>query len=330
VGSRIWALLLGVALGLSACGGSSSAPAPGKPVSITVNWTAVTGANSGLWTAFEAGYFKNENLDVQLTHIASSSRAIPALVAGEIQLGTADGLNLVQAVGTGADVKAVMGVTNRLVFSVMASSRVRTPQDLKGKKLGITRVGSSTHTAALQALRGWGLEPGKDVTFIPLSEVPNILTALQSNQIDAGVVSPPTNSEAKKLGFKELINLAVDGPAYASVTIAVKNSFLAGNRDTVTRFIRAYARGVHRFKTDKKYGMQATNKYLKLDDQGVLEDTWNQFSKYLAEPPYIQGFEAVIDDAAIQDAKLKGATPGQFMDMSVVKQLDDSGYFKRL
>jgi len=171
-------------------------------------------------------------------------------------------------------------------------------------------------------------DPAK-VTFVPLDAAARF-AALQSNQIDAGVVSPPTNSEAKKLGFKELINLAVDGPAYASVTIAVKNSFLAGNRDTVTRFIRAYARGVHRFKTDKKYGMQATNKYLKLDDQGVLEDTWNQFSKYLAEPPYIQGFEAVIDDAAIQDAKLKGATPGQFMDMSVVKQLDDSGYFKRL
>jgi NitT/TauT family transport system substrate-binding protein len=324
----MWALLL--ALGLAACGGSSPNQASSKPVSLTVNWTAVSGANSGLWTAFEAGYFKNENLDVQLTHVASSSRAIPMLVAGEIQLGTADGLNLVQAVGTGADVKAVMGVTNRLVFSVMAASRIRSPQDLKGKKLGITRVGSSTHTAALQALRSWGLEPSKDVAFIPLSEVPNILSALQSNQIDAGVLSPPNNSEAKKLGFKELINLAVDGPAYPSVTIAVKNSFLAGNRDTVTRFVRAYARGVHRFKTDKKFGTEAINKYLKLDDKAVLEDTWNQFSKYLAEPPYVQGLEPVIEDAALQDSRLRGASATQFMDMSVVKQLDESGFFKRL
>lgn len=320
------------ALWLAACGQAASpaSQASGKPATLTVNWTAVTGANSGIWTAYEAGYFKAENLDVQLTHVASSSRAIPAVVAGEVQLSTADGLNLVQAVGAGADVKAVLGVTNRLVFSVMASPKIQTPNDLKGKKLGITKVGSSTHTAALQALHIWGLQPDRDVAFLQLSEVPNILAALQSGQVDAGVVSPPTNSLARKAGLKELMNVAVEGPAYASVTIAVKGSYLAANRNVVQSFIKAYARGLHRFKTDKKFGMEAINTYLKLSDQSVLEDTWQQFSRYLADPPYVQGLDAVIADAALVDAQLKGAQQSKFADTSLVKQLDDSGFFKGL
>jgi NitT/TauT family transport system substrate-binding protein len=328
VGSRLLLLLFSIVLG--ACGGSTApAASPGQPVSIKVNWTAVTGANGGLWTAVAANYFKDENLTVELTHISSSSRSIEALIAGDVQFGYMDGRNLIESNVAGADIRAVAGITNRLVFSIMASQRIQSPQDLRGKKLGITRPGSSTHTAALQALRGWGLKPKDDVALVNLSEVPNILTALVAGQVDAGVVSPPTNTRAKQAGFRELINLAVEGPPYPSVVVGARASYIAANPDVVRRFVKAHARGTQRFKADKAFAVNAIKTYFGTVDQSVLDDTWEQFSRYLATPPYPRGIEQVIEEVAADNPKAKGAKPEQFINMTFVKALEDSGFFKR-
>src|SRR5690349_10199532 len=112
---------------------------PAQTIPITVVWTAVTGANGPLWTAYEEGYFKQEGLDVTLTHIASTSRAITAVLANEAQFANTDPSSLVSADVEGGDMRLIVGLTNRLVFSVMAQSSVGSPQELKGKKLGITR-----------------------------------------------------------------------------------------------------------------------------------------------------------------------------------------------
>jgi ABC-type nitrate/sulfonate/bicarbonate transport system substrate-binding protein len=302
-----------------------------QPASITVVWTAVTGANGPLWTAYEEGYFKQQGLDVTLTHIASTSRAIAAVLANEAQFANTDPSSLVSADVEGGDMRLVIGLTNRLVFSVMAQSSIGSPAELKGKKLGITRPGSSTYTAALQALKLWNLQPDSDVALIPLQEVPAILAGLQANQVDAGVVSPPTSIQAKGAGFKELIDLAVDGPEFPSVGISTTASFISSHHDVVERFVRGYAMGLKRFKTDKQTGMADMNKYLQLDDQDVLDQTWQSFSKYLADPPEIPeaGMQAVIADTAAASPKAAGTAAGDYMDLSFVKQLEAAGVFKQ-
>jgi NitT/TauT family transport system substrate-binding protein len=337
--------LVGVVLVvLSACGGTAptaasptatvrpsaaASPTAAPRVALKVNWTALTGANSGLWTAVEAGYFKDENLDVELVNINSSSRSIAALIAKEVQIGFSDGANTVQAVAQGAGVKLFQSVTNHLVFSIMAKQSVADVKDLRGKKIGITTIGSSTHTAALQALKIAGLKDS-DVTLVPLTEVPNILAALTAGQIDAGSVSPPTNSRAKAAGFKEIINLAVDGPDYPSVAIASTTEYMTANPDVIKRFVKAYSRGVERFRKDKEFGTKAIDKYLKIGDPAILEDTWTQFSKYIELPPYVKGLEVAIAEAATTNAKAASLKPTDVYDATFVKQLDDEGYFKSL
>ncbi len=246
-----------------------------------------------------------------------------------MQFGWADAGNLIDAIAQGGNVRATLGVTNRLIFSVMTKPEIRSPVDLKGKKIGITIPGSSTHTAGVQALKMWGLAE-RDVTFVSLQEVPNILAALTAGQVDAGIVSPPTNTRAKKAGFNELANLAVSGPSYPSVIVAATGEYVRADPDVVKRFIKAYSRGVARFRSDKAFGMQAINKYLKLTDQSVLEDTWEQFGKYIELPPYVRGIEAVIADAAARTAAAKDVRPEQAFDATFVKQLEDEGFFKAL
>src|SRR6185295_15162987 len=125
---------------------------------VRINWTAVTGAQSGMFMAQQEGLFKKNGLDVELLHIASSSRGIQAILAGEIGFSYMDGSNQVQANLKGANIAFVAGATNRQVFSLMAKPDIKRIADLRGKKIGITRIGSSTHTSALFALSSAGLK----------------------------------------------------------------------------------------------------------------------------------------------------------------------------
>ncbi|HSF58996.1 MAG TPA: ABC transporter substrate-binding protein, partial [Candidatus Binatia bacterium] len=230
---------------------------------VRINWTAVTGAQSGMFMAKQEGLFKKNGLDVELIHIPSSSRAIQAILAGEIAISFMDGSNAAQANLKGANLALVAGATNRMVFSLMAKPEIKSAGDLKGKKIGITRIGSSTHTSALYALGQAGLKPA-DYQILPLVEVPNIFTALAAGQIDAGVVSPPTNSRARKAGFKELVNLAKEGPDYVSVAVGTSRSYLAANEDIVRRVVRSYAEGVYLFKTNKAVALKMIQHQLRV------------------------------------------------------------------
>ncbi len=128
----------------------------------------------------------------------------------------------------------------------MARPDIKRVADLKGKKIGITRIGSSTHTAVLHVVNKAGLGPN-DYALLQLGEVPNILTTLLAGQIDAGALSPPTNSRAKKAGLHELVNLGVDGPEYPSTVMASTRAYVKANPDNSRRMVRALGEGLAYF-----------------------------------------------------------------------------------
>jgi NitT/TauT family transport system substrate-binding protein len=297
---------------------------------VRINWTAVTGAQSGMFMAQQEGLFKKNGLDAELIHIPSSSRAIQTILAGEIAFSFMDGNNEAQANLKGANLVLIAGATNRMVFSLMATPEIKKIADLKGKKIGITRVGSSTHTSALYALGQAGLKPS-DYQILPLMEVPNIFTALVAGQIDAGVVSPPTNSRARKAGMVELMNIAKDGPEYVSVAVGTTRSYLSANEDIARRVVRSYAEGVYLFKTNKAAALKMIQNQLKVKDADIQEDTFNQFRQYLEYPPYVsrRGMEAVLADVAATAPQAKSAKPDDFIEMRFVAELEKEGFFKK-
>ena len=299
-----------------------SAPV-GAQIPVRINWTAVTGAQSGMFMAQQEGLFKKNGLDVELIHIASSSRGIQAILAGEIAFSFMDGSNAAQANLKGANIAFVAGATNRQVFSLMAKPEFKRITDLRGKKIGITRVGSSTHTSALYALGSAGLKPA-DYQILPLLEVPNIYTALAAGQIDAGVMSPPTNARAKRSGFVELMNIAKEGPEFVSVAVGTSRTYIKANEDIVRRVVRAYAEGVQVFKSNKAAALRMIQKQLKVSDPEIQEDTYNQFREYLEYPPYVsrKGLEAVLAEIASKDPAAKTIKPEDLMDMRFVAELD--------
>jgi len=298
---------------------------------IKVNWTAVSGVQSGIWLAQEEGLFKKNGLDVELLHIPSSSRAIQTMLAGEIAFSYVDVLNTLEAGLKGADVVLIGGVSNRLIFSLMARQEIKSVAELRGKRIGITRIGSSTHTATLVALGEAGLKPG-NYQILPLMEVPNILTALTAGQIDAGIVSPPTNSRARKSGFNELVNLARTGPEYPSVGLATTRSYIKANEETVARFVRSYAEAVHLFKTNKSAALRVLQRYTKVTDPDVLDDTYTQFREYLESVPQVsrKGLVTLLNELAEKEPKARQAKPEDFLETRFLVALEKEGFFQKL
>ena len=298
--------------------------------SVRINWTAVTGAQSGIHMAKQEGLYKKNGLDVELIHIPSSSRGIQAILAGEIAFSSMDGVNAAQATLKGANIVLVAGATNRQVFSLLAKPEFKRISDLRGKKIGITRIGSSTHTSALYALGSAGLKPS-DYQILPLMEVPNIYTALAAGQIDAGVMSPPTNARAKRGGFVELMNVAKEGPEFVSVAIGTSRGYIKANEDIVRRVVRSYAEGIYIFKTNKAAALRMIQNQLKVKDVDIQEDTYGQFRGYLEYPPYVsrKGMETILAELGEKDSAAKAAKPDDFMDMRFVAELEKKGFFKK-
>ena len=298
---------------------------------VRLNWTALAGTQSGLWVAQDEGIFKRNGLEVELLHIPSSSRAIQTMLAGEIAISYGDGRNTVQANLTGANMALIAGASNRLVFSFMARPEIKTVGALRGKKIGITRIGSSTHTAALYVLNRAGLKPG-DYQILPLMEVPNILAALMAGQVDAGPISPPTNVRARKAGFTELVNLGRDGPEYAAITLLSTRSYIRANEEITRRVVRSYAEAVHLFKTDKAVGLRVLQKYARVKDADILEATYNESSDYMESIPYVSrnGLETVLAEVREIDVKARQSKIDDFLDMHFVADLEKEGLFKKL
>jgi NitT/TauT family transport system substrate-binding protein len=207
-----------------------------------IAWTSFASNMAGTWVAQEEGLFKKNGVEAELVHIPSTSRAIQTMLAGEIAFTYMDGRNSVQAGMKGIDVVILAGVANRLVFSFMSRPEIKNFAELRGKKIGITRLGSSTHSVTLWTMSKMGLKP-EEYQLLQLVDVPNILTAIMAGQIDAGALSPPTNFRARKAGLTELIDLTKEGPEYVSVAIGSTRSFVKANEDLTRRLIRGYSEG---------------------------------------------------------------------------------------
>ncbi len=310
----------------------AAAPQPPAPIHLVGNYSARGVGQAGFWLAYEGGYFREQGLDVELTNITSTSPVIQAMVAGEVHISGIDAAASIQATLGGADVVLLFAGSNRPVFSVMSQPAIQDPQALRGKVIGITRLGSATHSAALIALGMWGLVPDRDVAFRQLNQVPAILAALQAGQVDAGILSLPSRVLARRAGYRELINLTTHGPDYPSIVITALRPWLEANEEAVRRFARAYVQGFHRARTDKAWALEVFRKYLETDDPEILDEGYEEFLSCCPRVPYIseEGIARLLADLAAEEPRLAGRQPAEFIDSRFLRELENSGFIQQV
>ena len=306
------------------------APASAQ-MKVRLNWSAIAAGQSGIWIAHDEGLFKKNGLDVELLHIPSSSLIIQTILAGEVAISYVDGRNTIQSNLTGSDMVLIAGVTNRFPFTFMARPEFKRVSDLRGKRIGVTRVGSSTHTVTLYVLNQAGLKPG-DYEIVPLGEVPNILIALAAGRIDAGPLSSPTTIRGRKAGLVDLATPAKDGPEYVSIAVGATRAYIRANAEIVRRFMRAYAEAVHLFKSNKPIALKALQRYTRVTDLEILEETHKEYRELIESVPYTsrRGIETILAELAASDPKARQAKPDDFVDLRFVAELERDGFFKKL
>lgn len=304
-------------------------PARGNAVPVRVAYSSISGAMGPLWAASDYGLFKRQGLDVQLLYIGGGSVVTQALLGGDVQFVRLGASAVMQASMRGADLKMIANTINRLVFSLMAKPEIKSPADLKGRKIGLTRLGGSTDFALDLALKKWNLKRGADVAVIQTGGMPQLLGALTAGSVEAGVISPPTTLAAAKLGMKEMIDFADLPLLYPNSPVATTQSFLEKNRAVALRFLRGYADGIQRVKSDREGTMKLYAKYTKVEDPEILGELYRIYGvKHLESVPSVK--PEAVDEVLRSEMKAPNAKAGDFIDNSLIAELEREGVFKKL
>jgi NitT/TauT family transport system substrate-binding protein len=293
-------------------------------------YAATSGPHAVLWLAREAGLFEKHGLRTDIAYIRSGSTMGQALVAGEIQLAQMGGPAALAAGVAGFDVTMVAVALNTTPIVIMG--KVSTMEELKGKAIGVTRYGSNTDISARFAIRKAGLQPEKDVALVQLEDYAGIMGGIQSGRIAAGALADPFTDHAKKLGYKEIADIAALGLEFPFVGIVTKKTFIKEQPDLVQRFVRAYTESIALYKNNRELAKKVTSKYTGIKDPEILNSTVDFYAPKLASVPYptIGGIRFVLDQVATRDPRAKNFAPENFMDLRFVKQLEESGFIQGL
>jgi NitT/TauT family transport system substrate-binding protein len=299
--------------------------------SIKLAYAALNAGQVAPWMAKDAGYFSKYGIDAELIYIPAVA-ATQALIAGEIQLAQVTGVSTAGAILAGADVRIIASVQDKLAGTIYARPEIKSPEQLKGKKLGISRFGALSDTAVGLFLNRYGLKRGTDVAIVQLGGLPEIITALEKGAIQAGFANPPQTTRARRLGMRELFDLNTLDIELQQTCVTVTTKYLRERRPVVKSFVQAYAEGLHRFVTDRDLSIQVLKKYLRVDEKELLDDAYAFYSKRFQKIPYptLKGIKFIIDEMAEKQPQAKKATPESFVDLSVLQELDQGGFFKQL
>ena len=289
-----------------------------------VPYTPLTGATTPFWIAVEARIFQKYGLEIAPLFVsAGSSVIVPAMASRQFDIGLASGAAVVLNRLGGGDLITIGAQTGVYTTDCFAKPDMKSVNDLKGKTVGVTRFGTSTHFAALSMLRSAGLK-STDVIFIQIGGSAEAIAALVGGRLDAAMLGYPASDVALKKGFTQLSNLAkTENGAFPTTAIAARESWLkdAKNREIAINFLRAFTEGLVLAKSDAAMTKKVLRKYTRVEDDGILLSTFEYYRQFFGETLKINERSYANLLQLVDHPKAKGADPRQFFDNTLVEQL---------
>ncbi len=309
---------------------AQSASAPDKLIGIHSSRVM---SQSFPWVAQEAGIFKKYNLDFNLVFISSSNIVTAALLGGDAEMTVTGGIGNVAAYVKGStDVVFTGGVKNVMTQTLVAGGNIKKVEDLKGKRIGVSRIGGNSHYFTIQALRRYNMEPNRDYSFLQTGGDPETLAALMSGSLEVANLTPPTDAQAIAKGYHYVLY----GPdlkiPYAATAFVTKRSVMAKRPVVIANFMRAMAEASKLVHTDREFYYKVLGKYLRITDRSVLDSAYNAEIKAL-EPRLtikMESLQAILDELTATDARAKNIKPQEMVDSRYLDEMNKSGFMDQL
>ncbi len=310
----------------------SRSPAQDKPPK-KINWgvTSLSAGNWIPWIAKEAKIYEKNGLDVELILLRGSGQTSAAILGGSLFAAPVVLPTVMLADLSGADLVNVAHTVPGVQSKLLVKPDIRRAEDLRGKRIASSSLGSLGDFLFKYIIRKYGLDPNREITWLSIGTPPERLQALLSGSVDAVEASYPIDVQGERKGFRVLFDARKE-VVYPSMSIVTRRKSILEDRDTVTRLVRSHVEGIAYFKNNKEFSLKVLSKYLKINDRQTLEASYETYKQDFISVPYpiMNGLEATYDYVAATRPEIRGRKPEEFMDPSFIAELDKSGFIKKL
>ncbi|MBI2533047.1 MAG: ABC transporter substrate-binding protein [Deltaproteobacteria bacterium] len=291
----------------------------------------VSGPSINMMYAFvtrDARLWQKHNSDPRVVIFEAGSVLAQAMLSGEVKMSISSGPAVIASRSQGAETIIVAAFVNTLPYSLVSAKAITKWDQLKGKRIAISRFGSGTDTAIRLTLRKFGLDPVKDITILQLGSQPDRIMALAAGSIEATLVSPPLDLTAKKQGYNILFNLADLGIAYPQQVIETTDRFIRENPQGIKNFLKGYIEGIRYAAKHKDETKKLIAKYLKVTDAELLEATYQSYLQVTDYSGYarLDGVQNAMDEVGQRVAVVKTKRPEDFVNTRFLKELEKEGF----
>jgi NitT/TauT family transport system substrate-binding protein len=209
---------------------------------------------------------------------------------------------------------------------------ITNPTDLRGKRLAITSKGGNTDLMARAVLPRLGIEPDADVALFATGGEPQSVAALLSGNVDGASMTPPADDRARNAGFHTLFDVTAAKIAYPATALGTSGATMTNRPDLLERYLRAYAKAVHRYRTDKAFTLQVAAGFMQSDDLAANELAYELERSHMQadlDLP-LAAVQATLALIKPEDPRAADARPEEFVDLRLVQKLRQTGFFDAL
>jgi NitT/TauT family transport system substrate-binding protein len=321
-----------IGLGFAVCVTAAS-PVQAQPATLTAFYTAHVVSMAPMWIAKETGLFKKHGADVRLVYIGSGPIGTTSILSGEADIGIIGGFAPIRAILGGAKNLVIIGQSKKaMVGAIVGRKEIAGVQELKGKRLGIDRIGSNPDMYTQAALAKFDLDPLKDLSYVQMGSTSQGIPALKAGSIDAFTTTPPYDLFAQRLGFKVILDITALKIPFAATVLLSTRTTVARKQAEIAKFSRAYAEAIHTFLTNPDIATKIVQKYTKVEDKEVLTHAMTAEGK--AMEPSLQvdpkGIDLILGLIAKSVPQAASAKAEDFYDARFANDLKDSGFLRRV
>ena len=295
---------------------------------VKVIYAAISGAYTPFWIAVEESLGRKYNLELESIYAGRTNTGL-ILASDEAQYSVGGGFGAVHSYALGEKDRVIIAsFANTTGFSVVSKPQITKSADLRGKTIGSDRPGGLADTLLRYVLKNkLSLDPMREVKIVPLGESANMLPALEKGIVDAAILATPARWMARKMGFRELVDLdelRIQVP-YVGVTSLKAN--VKKSPETTVKVVATLTDGIQMFKTNKEKSLLVMKKYLRGASDEILGETYGYFSSRTQKFPYpsIEAIKTALDMLSDQYPQAKSVDPHEVADLSFAKQVESSG-----